>query len=549
MKSFWPWLLAALSGVLLALCYPPFDQGWLCWIALTPLTAALWLSSSAGRWQPLRLAGLGYTMGLVFFWMSLHWITEVTTLGWFVFAFYLALFPAAWALFVGIVARPTAGPAPFLHSSTNLRLAVIGAVGWTGIEWVRGTLFTGFGWNSLGVALWQNTALLQIADFAGVGGVSFLIVMVNLTAVLTVRRLTLEVGHVRIRPHYDFTLTLALVALAFTYGVRHFYRPPVPSVPLKVAAIQANIPQDQKWDPVFERRIMEIYRQQSEAAIALEPDLLVWPEAATPQALLNNLDMQREATALLEKHGGPFLLGTVHFTTNQAFNSAVLLQPDGDVQLYNKIHLVPFGEYVPFRETFPLFAWAVGDQVPSDFDAGTETRVLDATPKPMRNPGHIPFLPASIALDFARHPVRIAPLICFEDTLGDLTRHFAARGAQLLVTLTNDGWFRESAGSRQHLANSVFRAAETKLPMVRVANTGVTCFIDHLGRITETLRSADGSTFIEGFLFGTVQVPLDPQKTFYTRHGDLFALVCFFGSLVALQVHLFTARREHQDSA
>ncbi len=524
MKFPWPWLLAALSGILLALCYPPFDQEWLCWIALTPLISALWFGPAGGRWAALRRFGLGCVAGLAFFWASLYWLTEVTGLGWFILAFYLALYPGAWALFIATVARPRDSPtlnSPCLRSWDNLRLALLGAAAWTAIEWVRGTLFTGFGWNALAVTLHRNIALIQIADLTGIGGISFLIALANLIAVLTVKRLTLELGRMRVRPHYDFTATLALIAIAFSYGVHCFYRDAGPTIPLKIAAVQANIPQSQKWDPAFELHITDVYQRQSEVAISLDPDLLIWPEAATPQPMLSNEQTRDDVTAILREHGGDFLLGTVYFATNQAFNSAVLLHPDGGAQLYNKIHLVPFGEFIPFRESFPLFAWIVGDQVPGDFDAGVE----------------------AVALELSTKPVRLAPLICFEDTLGDLARQFAARRAQLLVTLTNDGWFRKSAGSRQHLANAIFRCAETKLPMVRAANTGVTCFIDRLGRVTQTLESGDGDTFIEGVLFGTVQVPAAPAKTFYTRHGDLFALGCVFASLAAIQAHLVTSRR------
>ncbi|MDD5201291.1 MAG: apolipoprotein N-acyltransferase [Terrimicrobiaceae bacterium] len=522
MKHLWPWLLAALSGALLALAFPPFGHAGFAWFALTPLVAALWFSPRTGRWRPLRLFGLGYVAGLVFFWMSLFWVTEVTRLGWFIFAFYLALFPALWALFTGITCRPrdSSEPSEWLSSSNNLRLAARGAAAWAGIEWMRGTLFTGFGWNALAVALWRNTAIIQIADVTGVAGLSFLIVLVNLTLVLTVKRLLLEAGRVKLRPHFDFTLTMGLVAVAFGYGVYRVNLPRANVAPLRVAAVQANIPQDAKWNPAFERHIIETYRRLSENAAAFRPDLIIWPEAATPRPLLDDEEMLREATNVLAKTQGDFLLGTIRYFLGGAFNAAVLLDQKGGAQVYHKIHLVPFGEYVPLRHTFPLFAWIVGNEVPDDFDAGTEP----------------------VVMTLHKMPFRIAPLICFEDTLGDLARRFAQDGAELLVTLTNDGWFRRSAESRQHLANAVFRCAETKLPLVRVANTGVTCFIDGHGDVRQTL-DADGSTFVEGILLGEVPIAVRPPKTFYTRYGDLFAMLCCIGALLAVRTHLLTARR------
>ncbi len=133
----------------------------------------------------------------------------------------------------------------------------------------------------------------------------------------------------------------------------------------------------------------------------------------------------------------------------------------------------------------------------------------------------------------SRKPVKIAPLICFEDTLGDLTRQFALRGAQLLVTVTNDAWFLRSAGSEQHVIHALFRCAETKLPMVRAANTGVSCVIDRFGRIVNRLQNDKGDTFIEGVLFAQMDIPTDPQKTFYTRYGEVFSLACLAISAVA----------------
>jgi apolipoprotein N-acyltransferase len=539
MKWIWPWLLAILSGVLLALGYAPFDQGWLAWIALTPLVCALWFSRPWPRWDALRVLGLGYLTGLAFFWISLHWVTEVTVLGWFVFAFYLALYPALWAAFVATVANPGLAssqlpahwsPAvagrrrvnsqlapPWLNSWSNLLLALAGAAAWTGLEWIRGTLFTGFGWNLLGVTLHREIALIQIADITGVGGLSFLIVLANLIAVITVRRVFLEVGRQKLRPHFDFSLALALIAAVFSYGAHKVFEQQPLSTDLRIAAVQANIPQNEKWDPAFEARILETYRKQSEVAAALTPHLLIWPEAATPQPLLNDEKMGRFVVEILQKHGKDFLLGSVHYDVTGDYNSAILLHPENHAQLYHKMHLVPFGEFIPLRNTFPLFAWIIGNQIPSDFDAGDEPVLLNLTSR----------------------PVAIGALICFEDTLGDLARRFAERGAKLLVTLTNDGWFRQSAGSRQHLANAVFRSVETKLPLVRAANTGVTCFIDRLGRVTNELKSADGNTFIEGVLFGAVSVPVKPKQTIYTRYGELFSIACLFAALLGVRTFLW----------
>jgi apolipoprotein N-acyltransferase len=178
------------------------------------------------------------------------------------------------------------------------------------------------------------------------------------------------------------------------------------------------------------------------------------------------------------------------------------------------MHLVPFGEYIPLRHSFPPFAAIAGIWVPGDFAAGTEHTVFDLT----------------------SGDVRVAPLICFEDTVGDLVRRFVVNGANLLVDVTNDGWFLHSSGSRQHLANAIFRCVENRRPMVRAANTGVTCFVNEFGRVTKFLHDEKGSTFVEDVLNGEVSVPQDRELTFYSRHGELFAKLCVVVTLLTILV-------------
>jgi apolipoprotein N-acyltransferase len=207
------------------------------------------------------------------------------------------------------------------------------------------------------------------------------------------------------------------------------------------------------------------------------------------------------------------ILGTIDFDESGDYNAALLVSDGGErVQIYRKVHLVPFGEYVPGRHAIPLLARVVGDQVPSDFSFGKEYTVF-----------HL-----------AQDKARVAPLICFEDTIGDLARQFVLGGANLLVNVTNDGWFLRSAGSQQHLANAVFRCVETRLPMVRAANTGVTCFVNEFGRITHALVDEQGGQFTEGVLTGEVSIPIGHELTFYVQHGELFAEGCAAVALLTL---------------
>jgi apolipoprotein N-acyltransferase len=546
----WPWLAAICSGLLYTGCFAPFNFTWLCWIALTPLIAAIWFSEAGWRHRWPRNFLLGYVAGLTFFWTAFSWLTTVTGPGWFVLSFYMAIYFAIWAWFCGLLqprerrrksrstkwdrmlaqARSAAAPSqsPWIKSTNNLLLAFLVAGAWVTHEWFRGWVFSGFGWNGLGVALHGNWPLIQIAEFTGVAGLSFLVAFANVIAVTTARRLVLEVSTRTVRPHFDLTLTLATIVGVLTFGLRATQVSP-PTKPLRVAAVQSNVPQNQKFDPQFTRKIFDQFRRLSEIALrSTSPaDLLIWPESSMPGPVLADRESYQFVMDLAASAESDILLGTIDEENGDVYNAALLVSDGGEqVQVYRKLHLVPFGEYVPGRHSVPLLARIVGDQVPGDFKAGKNHTVFELT----------------------NRDVKVAPLICFEDTLGELTRRFVLPsetnpGANLLADITNDGWFLHSAGSHQHLANAIFRCVETRRPMVRAANTGVTCFVNEFGRVTQKLQDDTGSTFTEGVLTGEVKIPTENELTFYTRHGELFAKLCAILSAIATLAALALRRK------
>ncbi len=566
----WPWMAALFSGGLLVFCLEPWNQEWLCWLALTPLLTAVWfapvtepprIASRLARWwrrRAVRCFALGYVCGLVYIWGAFYWLTTVTVPGWFILGPYMACYPAVWSVFVGTLAWPGPLPAPtvagspwqsgrpgtgglfvwnplpasgspLLRSRWNLWFAFLAAASWVGLEWVRGWMFSGFGWNDLGIALHGNLPLLQMAEWTGVGGLSFVAAFVNVIAVATVARFFLEVRAHRVRPHFDFTLTLAGLMVLVAFGVRTLRHShdelaqPEAAVPLRVAAVQAAIPQNEKWNPERADRIVKIYDDLTATALATRPQLLLWPEAATPYGMYDGRGQTMQTTFGIANTGRCNLLfGTLDFDfgedgRSQAdYNAAMMVTPGSrHVQVYRKIHLVPYGEYVPFRKSFPPIAWIVGDQVPDDFAFGTEPAVFETVDP----------------------EVRVAPLICFEDALGELTRQTVLRGAQLLVNVTNDAWFQRTAASRQHFNEAVFRTVENRRPLVRCANTGVTAFVDRDGRVTQELRMPDSSIFGQGILSGVVDVPTPGSLTFYTRHGDIFSMACATAAGLAAFLH------------
>lgn len=515
-----PWFLALLTGCTMALGFAPYEMrqlSWVPWIAFSPLVWALLFLPFPKSFKKKATTAffLGFVAGSTFFLLTLEWITSVAWEGLVTLPFYLAIYSGLWGLLVVVVARPLLKEN---SSWRNLLVALFSAAAWTGLEWLRGILFTGFGWNSFGVAFHHNIPLLQICDITGIGGLSFLGVMTGSIIAITFRRFLKKILLSRSahtlhpiihpsRPHADLAAMLLLIVLVLGYGIREMLAPLPAQEILSIAAVQGNIPQNQKWDRAFEAEIMATYLRESEIAMKLHPDLIIWPEAATPRPLLLDKPIFYQVQQLAQKSGADFLAGSLHYEENpiRDYNTAILLTKKAtESHYYAKTHLVPFGEYVPFRKSFPFFAWIVGDRVLGDFNAGPGPQLLELSAK----------------------PIKLAPLLCFEDTLGDLVRRFAGLGAQMLVTLTNDGWFGHTAASEQHLANAVFRCAETKLPLVRVANTGVTCVVNSFGCVIETLHTSTGSTFLEGVLSTTCKIPTKPQTTFYVRHGDLFAKIC-----------------------
>jgi apolipoprotein N-acyltransferase len=555
----WPWLAAIATGLLCAGCFAPFNYDWLCWIALTPLLAAIWFSGGESKRRWARDLALGYVAGLAFFWVVFSWLYTVTVPGLILVGIYMACYFAAWSWLCGLL-RPglrtvrekpiegvdavsrrlnekyaaehgslpeimtTSGseispdsPArrsPWLSSINNLRLAFLLAAAWVAHEYLRGIVFSGWSWNSMGSALHSKLVVIQIAEFTGVAGLSFMVVFTNVILLATVRRFILETQVKPMRPHFDLTLTMAGIIGVMGFGL-HALNVRRESKPLNVALVQPNIPREEKFTVEFANKTFDLFTRLSRPAVEgnAPADLLVWPESSMPGPVLNDELSHKFVMDFSASAKTDLLLGTIDLDETGVYNAAMLVSDAGArIQVYRKVHLVPFGEYVPGRHTIPLLARIVGDQVPDDFAFGKEHTVFKLT----------------------NDKARVAPLICFEDTVGDLTRQFVLAGANLLVNVTNDGWFLRSAGSRQHVASAVFRCIETRLPMVRAANTGVTCFINEFGRITQMLVDENGSPFTEGTLTGQVAIVANPEPTFYVQHGELVAYACVAVSVLTL---------------
>ncbi len=496
------WLLPASAGLLLALAFPPFDAFQLAWLGLIPLCIAV-------RDVPWGEAcRRGYIAGLVFFGSTLWWIGHVTVPGAVAVIAILALYVALAALWFRFVLGAAAGAdSPLL----NLRSAILCAAGWVVLEWVRGCfLLGGFGWNFLGASQYRTAALLPFASVTGVYGVSAVLCAVNVIFFLTGLRFYthLRAGQPIRRLNWELYAVMLVVCAMFLHGARELAaRKSRPHRPLQIALIQANIPQSLKFVPEQKQMVLDRHRELTTTAAITKPDLIIWPETAVPDPLRFDRDSYALATNLAITTGAHLLTGTIDYRPYsqppEAYNAAILLSPTGDtLEIYRKIHLVPFGEYVPLQRFTAGLVSRIGPEGYDvtqgyGFQRGTEHTIFEAS------------------------GFRFGAVICFEDTVPHLYRHFVARGVDFMVNLTNDAWFRESPAAAMHLANAVFRAVETRRPLIRSTNNGITCVVDECGVIRAELEP-----FTESALTFELAVPEGTGHTFYVRHGDVFVALC-----------------------
>jgi apolipoprotein N-acyltransferase len=500
--------LPLLSGLLLILSFPRFDLGFLAWIALVPLLLAV----RGVTWS--AAFGQGFLAGFVFFTGALSWVVNsmylygkvplaVSYLLMLLLAGYCALYLAAFAALLHRMA-----------DRSSLALVWIAPALWVALELARAHLFSGFPWALFGYTQYRNLPIIQIADITGVYGVSFVLVLVNvvlakLIEVILSRILVTE--RAMSIPWATTTLATALVAGALAYGHWHLAPRPNPGNEhsVRIGLVQANVDQARKWDVAFRRETIDRYKRLTEQA-AQGADLVIWPEAATPFLFEVETDYRDEMLTFVREHGIPLLFGSPAVKDQvggqlRLLNSAFLISGDGVVlDRYDKLHLVPFGEYIPLKEVLSFLDKLV---------VGIGDFVSGPGPSLMTGPGG-----------------RFGTVICFEVIFPDLVRRFVDLGADYMVTITNDAWFDRSSAPYQHFGMVVFRAVENRIPFARAANTGISGFIDAEGHI---LRMTD--IFVEGALIGEIRT--GGPRTLYTAYGDLFAYGCVILTLLALAAH------------
>ncbi len=504
-----PEALASLfSGILVALAFPHWGLWPLAWVGLVPL---FWLIRGAG---PRQAGFLGWIAGAAHYGILLYWLVgTMQTYGrlplflavavMVLLVLYLAGF---WALFCAL--------ASLLRERTGFPLMAAGPPLWVGLEMLRSVFLSGFPWALLGYSQWSLKPLLQVADLTGIYGVSFLVVGVNAGLCL----LAVELSEKR-RPAWGCFLNLAfcgaLVGAAWLYGQERMARiselsSEAPSITVGIA--QGNLEQSLKWDPALQEATLSRYEELSRGLVqGTGAQLIVWPETAAPFFFQKEGPLRDRLLRLASELKADLLFGSPAFGSvggsRVFYNRAYLLGAQGLVAgWYDKIHLVPFGEYVPLQQILPFvrkMVTAIGDFHPGE------------SPTPL--------------LTSAGASVGVS--ICFESIFPDIFLEQIRQGADLLANLTNDAWFGKSAAPYQHLSMLAVRAVETRRWIVRAANTGISAFIDPCGRIISETPLFQTASLVD-------RVPRLQVHSFYVLHGDIFAWACALWSTSLLALAL-----------
>ena len=492
-----PFLLAAISGILLVLIFPRFNFESLAWFAFIPLFSAIEAKT------PQSAALLGFITGMVFYTWGLSWINNTLinygnlpsvvsfmVLG--LLAAYLSFYTALFCYLIRRVCKENRG-----------LFFLFAPVLWVSLEYIRSTHSEfGFSWLGLGYSQFKTLHVIQMAEITGVYGISWLIMLLNAGLYLAWKTWR-EPGNVGAR---FISVTLLVFACWWGYGSVVMDRPNTDkNSGLTVGLIQVNVEQFMKWNPVFQKVVMGKYRDLTLVAAQSKPQLIVWPETAMPFYYNQHPVGTEFVNDLARQTQTPILFGSPHKENKDGhtthYNSAYLVSETGDTQnRYDKIHLVPFGEFVPFRKL--LFFVEKMVEMIGDFGRGKEATLFDV----------------------AGYKAGVS--ICYEIIFPDLIRQAVKNGADFLINITNDAWFGKSAASYQHMSMGALRAVENRVPIVRAANTGISGTIDANGALRD-----ETDLFVEAAKITKI-TPRQRGLTFYTAYGDVFSWICLVLTVV-----------------
>ncbi len=475
-------IISLISGAILALAFPRMNAHWVAWFALTPLMHYTF----SQRWG--RVVACGFAFGMGFFGVLLYWIEVFGKLPWFALAAYQSVFVIGFVVSAKLLGQ---------RLSASGRLLLLPAL-WVIWEWIRSLGSVGFTWGDIGYSQYKELPVIQMAAVTGVWGVTFLLALCNagLANLLAARGDAVRMKTTRLQ----MAIVLLIIALALILGRAWIY-PNFASDTVKVAVVQGNIEQGMEIDAGYVDRTWRTYTAMTLDAANQRPDIIVWPETVVPGYGRDWFNAERLKSLSDVTQSTLLVGGWDQDSAKKVYNAAFLVAPQrGIVGQYAKVHLVPFGEYVPCRKQLPfLQAYHV---TAYDTSSGSGFNTL-RTGK----------------LD-------VGTAICFESIFQDIPRTLVKQGASVLCVITNDCWYDETAAAEQHMAFSVFRAVENRRWLVRGATTGISCVIDPYGRIVSSLGVRKA---------GIVRASVESLTglTFFTRYGEWVLYISWIVVLVS----------------
>ncbi|WDE98323.1 apolipoprotein N-acyltransferase [Lentisphaera profundi] len=522
LHPFFKGLIAFIMGLLVNLCFEPFNCHFLAWFAIVPLYLLGLGRHDRGVFFLGSCWGLGYFLGTFYFLYPIFLLCP------FLVALIWTPIPGIWLYLICKLRHLLLFPDPLTESAIapphkrflNLRSSFImwiAAAGlWSCLEWVRTWLFTGLPWNSIEVSQVYQLHFLKNASFIGVNGLAFLIALLNISLAIIIeiyllRKKSIQINEPYLIPKLKNYLALPVISLFILLSSTIIADKISPKnqtdSSIRVAMIQGNFKPYFKPLSYEEYQFhLQTYKELTETAILQKPDLILWPETPMPSSYQRDPAFPELIRYLSQESQANILFGTGMVDTSPTdldvkkyYNSALISEPSGEIiARYDKIHTVPYGEYLPGRY---LMSSALHEQLNKLRQMG-----------PSLSPG----------TEFSVFPLkknsRIGINICFDDVFADISRGFASNGANILCTITNDSWFGETAGGAQHSAHSIFRAVENKLPFLRCGNTCETMVISPEGKIEQILLNPEnGSRFTRGILFTELNFCAKPSLTFYNK--------------------------------
>ncbi len=490
-------LLPIFSGTMVAAAFPDAGLWELGWIGLAPLFVSI-RGAKIGEVFRRTLLAVFVSFALDLAWLRRTMIDYGGLSVWLSILIMLLL-----AMYCSLYYAFAVRLAVQASRKLNLSYAITIPVFWVCMEYLRATLITGFPWNSLGQSQFASEVIVQNADWGSFYGISFILVLWNIVLAEWFCR---GMAFLRTR---TFFFSALIVGFAVGYGVFRLNMPLDLKETIKVGIVQGNIDQHEKWIG-GRAKILDKHIALTKTILADHPEIVVWPEVALTFSYRFSdrytTDLGDTLGARLDKfirHSGITLVtGTLDYIQSKVFNSVCLIPPKGLAEYYHKTHLVPFGEYVPLSNVF----FFVNRMV----DGGIGTFDLGHSAQPLR---------------FSRGNLGVT--ICYENIFPALVRKRVRAGADIICNVTNDAWFGRSAAAEQHFSASVFRAVESRCPVIRSANTGYSGAVSAKGRVIAK------SSLFEAWAF-TVKVQPGKEKSPYYYIGDSFAWITCFLSLFIL---------------